>query len=189
MTEAKLLEIVKEADDGCTPYYDVLPKLIRERGYQKGIEIGVLFGGHAKAILEEINIKLLIGIDPYKMYEQGILRIETQEDFDCIYSFVQKRLDSDRHLLLRLTSDDAYPRLMGGVYDFIFIDGLHTYDQIKRDLNDYSTLIRKGGVIACHDYNHPSFPLLTTAIDEFASLHNTEVVICPFHFIYMEKTW
>ncbi|MEM3793697.1 MAG: class I SAM-dependent methyltransferase [Candidatus Bathyarchaeia archaeon] len=40
--------------------------------------------------------------------------------------------------------------------DFLFIDGDHTYDGVKRDFETYSPLVRKGGIIAFHDIvEHP----------------------------------
>jgi predicted O-methyltransferase YrrM len=35
--------------------------------------------------------------------------------------------------------------------DFLFIDGDHSYDGVKRDFELYSPLVRKGGLIALHD--------------------------------------
>jgi predicted O-methyltransferase YrrM len=189
MIDNRLLEVINKTDIGCLPYYGMMPSLIRERDYKFGIEIGVLMGGHAKAMLDNTNLSLLIGIDPYKMYEQDIWGVEDQEGFDNIYEFAMGRLDHERYEHLRMTSDEAYSLLFDDEYDFVFIDGLHTYGQIKKDLDNYSKIIRKGGVIACHDYNHESFPLLTNAIDEFAGRHNTKVNVYEFHTIYMDKTW
>ncbi|MEM0233191.1 MAG: class I SAM-dependent methyltransferase [Candidatus Nezhaarchaeales archaeon] len=40
--------------------------------------------------------------------------------------------------------------------DFLFIDGDHTYEGVKRDFEMYSLLVRKGGIIAFHDIvEHP----------------------------------
>jgi len=41
--------------------------------------------------------------------------------------------------------------LSGGKLDFLFIDGDHTYEGVKRDFKMYSQLVRKGGIIAFHD--------------------------------------
>jgi hypothetical protein len=187
--EEKILSIIADTDKNFAPYYDVVPKLIRNRNYKKGIEIGVFAGGHAAAILRT-DIELLIGVDPYKIYKEGGMpsSICNQDDFDCLYSVVLERLGNKRYVHFKLTSDDAFILIkkIWGDFDFIFIDGKHTYDQIKRDLDNYSSLIRKGGVIACHDYNHPFYPKLTIAIDEFAREHNTKVVKEPLHAIYME---
>lgn len=35
--------------------------------------------------------------------------------------------------------------------DFLFIDGDHTYDSVKKDYELYSQFVRKGGIIAFHD--------------------------------------
>jgi predicted O-methyltransferase YrrM len=189
--EDRMMAIVEEADCGCAPYYEMLPSLIRERNYKIGIEIGVFVGGHAKAIIDNTDIWFLIGIDPYVMYEQSIKGIESQEDFEYIYNFILKRLDFRKYLHLRMTSDKAFEMLARheNKFDFVFIDGLHTYDQVKKELENYEKLIRKGGVIACHDYNHPTFPLLTVAIDEFAERHNAKINLAPFYAVYMDKTW
>ncbi len=41
--------------------------------------------------------------------------------------------------------------LKGQALDFLFIDGDHTYEGVKRDFEMYSPLVRKGGLIALHD--------------------------------------
>ncbi len=35
--------------------------------------------------------------------------------------------------------------------DYLFIDGDHTYEGVKRDFELYAPLVRKGGIIALHD--------------------------------------
>jgi cephalosporin hydroxylase len=39
----------------------------------------------------------------------------------------------------------------GQKIDFLFIDGDHSYDGVKRDFDMYSPLVKKGGMIAFHD--------------------------------------
>ena len=38
-----------------------------------------------------------------------------------------------------------------GPYDFLFIDGDHTYDSVRQDWDNYSPMVRGGGIIALHD--------------------------------------
>jgi len=40
-----------------------------------------------------------------------------------------------------------------GPFDCVFIDGNHTYEYVKKDLENYSPLVRKGGIVALHDAN------------------------------------
>jgi cephalosporin hydroxylase len=41
--------------------------------------------------------------------------------------------------------------LEGHKLDFLFIDGDHTYEGVKKDFEMYFPLVRKGGIIAFHD--------------------------------------
>ncbi len=75
----------------------------------------------------------------------------------------EQRLDlmrADSHD--RRTFDEVQMRLGGQMLDFIFIDGDHAYDGVRRDLELYEPLVRPGGIIAFHDIvpldgdNHPS---------------------------------
>jgi predicted O-methyltransferase YrrM len=40
---------------------------------------------------------------------------------------------------------------VGGSVDFLFIDGDHRYDGVRRDFESYAPLVRPGGLIAIHD--------------------------------------
>jgi len=46
-----------------------------------------------------------------------------------------------------------------GPYDFVFIDGDHTYAAVKADWENYRTMMTPGGVMAFHDIlAHPRYP-------------------------------
>ena len=42
--------------------------------------------------------------------------------------------------------------------DFIYIDGDHNYEGVKKDFEMYSPLVRKGGIIAFHDIVPSGYP-------------------------------
>lgn len=50
--------------------------------------------------------------------------------------------------------------------DFLFIDGDHTYEGVKKDFQMYSPLVRKGGLIAFHDICRGP-PELAGAVNKF----------------------
>ena len=50
--------------------------------------------------------------------------------------------------------------------DFLFIDGDHTYEGVMRDFEMYSSLVRKGGIIAFHDIV-PGPPKNVGAVPQF----------------------
>lgn len=51
--------------------------------------------------------------------------------------------------------------------DFLFIDGDHTYEGVKKDFEMYSPLVKKGGVIAFHDIAPKGIPDLTGGVPKF----------------------
>ncbi len=79
-----------------------------------------------------------------------------------------------------------------GPLDFIFIDGDHSYDGTMSDFNDYSPLVRKGGLIGFHDTIYGDGPDLVPSEqkcgdafndidmpkDKIALSHGTGVVFC-----------
>jgi len=40
-----------------------------------------------------------------------------------------------------------------GPFDCLFIDGNHSYEYVKKDLDNYSPLVKSGGIVSLHDAN------------------------------------
>ena len=58
-----------------------------------------------------------------------------------------------------LVGDSHSPEIIAeaasfGPYDAIFIDGDHSYEGVKADYENYSPMVRQGGVISFHDQGH-----------------------------------
>ena len=49
------------------------------------------------------------------------------------------------------TKDRVLRILDGASLDYLFLDGDHTYDGIRKDFEMYAPLVRRGGIIALHD--------------------------------------
>jgi predicted O-methyltransferase YrrM len=58
-------------------------------------------------------------------------------------------LQADSHATR--TAEKVRAQINGGLLDFLFIDGDHSYEGVKRDFELYSPLVRQGGIIAFHD--------------------------------------
>jgi hypothetical protein len=63
-----------------------------------------------------------------------------------------------------LTSDEAVHDIVEPV-DFVYIDGMHTYEQCKKDIINYLPLVKETGVIGGHDYS-PSWTGVVKAVNE-----------------------
>ena len=60
--------------------------------------------------------------------------------------------------LIKATSDEVSTskimETLNHKFDVLFIDGDHTYEQVKRDFNNYVPLLAENGVIIFHDYKN-----------------------------------
>jgi hypothetical protein len=70
--------------------------------------------------------------------------------FDAVMSPSKVGVDPARGGTHRMTSD-AYFASGPGLFDVVFIDGLHLYDQVRRDLVHALAHLKPGGWIAMHD--------------------------------------
>jgi hypothetical protein len=73
------------------------------------------------------------------------------ELFDSVMAARKVGVDPARGGTHRQTSDDFFATWDGGLFDVIFIDGLHLYDQVRRDLVNALKWLKPGGWIAMHD--------------------------------------
>lgn len=69
-------------------------------------------------------------------------------------------------------------------FDFIYIDALHDYDSVKRDLELYLPKVKKGGVIAGHDYSK-EFSGVQRAVNEMCTTLNQTY---PEN-VFMDNSW
>ena len=132
-----------------------------------GIEIGSYAGESAEMFVNSGAFKQLYCIDPWEMNydptdctgDEGLLLAE--QEFDKRFK------DNPVVAKIKMHSSDAAELFEDGTIDFIYIDGNHQYDFVKRDLELYVPKIKPGGIIAGHDYKGPTTPGVTKAVDEF----------------------
>lgn len=59
---------------------------------------------------------------------------------------------------IRTTSLNAVEKFDDESIDFVFIDGSHEYEDIKNDIISWLPKVKKGGILAGHDYYLPPQP-------------------------------
>ncbi len=100
---------------------------------------------------KESRIKIvqeIINLKNYRSYlEIGTFNDELFKKINC-----QKKIGVDPHSggNVRMTSDDFFIK-NEEKFDFIFIDGLHHYKQVKKDINNSLNILNEGGTILMHD--------------------------------------
>jgi len=58
----------------------------------------------------------------------------------------------DRVVILRGTSDSIAPTFVENFFDFVYVDGDHSYSQFRRDLLGFKKLVKVGGVLCGDDF-------------------------------------
>jgi predicted O-methyltransferase YrrM len=122
-----------------------LAHLVRQTKPQWTMEIGIYEGGTiglwaqmmpAQGTLIGIDLKLSKGVE-----ERIRLKMKPGQNLHL--------LELDSHSLetrMQLTNILGENRV-----DFLFIDGDHSYKGVRQDFEDYSPLVRPGGIVAFHD--------------------------------------
>ncbi|NMC63232.1 MAG: class I SAM-dependent methyltransferase [SAR324 cluster bacterium] len=130
-----------------------------------GVEIGVFDGGTSWYLLSSFPQLTLLSVDPYKAYsEYDQERLKQAEDR------ARSRLQpfGERSRLIKATSVEAAIALPDNTFDFVFIDGDHSYEAVREDLKAWYPKVRPGGLFSGHDYRWDS---VMRAVDEFAEAH------------------
>jgi len=119
--------------------------VIKKNNYKKCLEIGMAFGVSAFYILL-LNDTTLLSIDPNQKTEWNNNGIKLLKEFG---------LDK-RHKCIEDKSYNALPDLLkkNNLYDFIFIDGWHTFDYTLIDFFYADKLLKIGGSIIIDDALH-----------------------------------
>jgi hypothetical protein len=126
----------------------------------EGLEIGVAEGEFSGTLLETIQPQKLHLVDPWEHqhredYDRDSNNVGAAEQ-ETRYRSVAARFESDPRVIIhRRYSQDAAAEFSDGQFDWIYIDGLHSYDGVRSDLELYKAKLKPNGILMGHDYtNH-----------------------------------
>jgi hypothetical protein len=141
-----------------------------------GVEIGVKHGLFSQHLLSDWKCEKLYLVDPWEK-QDGSVYDETHHDHDTDLSVCIDNLKPfvGKYEMIKDYSYNAYSRFPDEYFDFVYIDGNHSYDAVKDDLIKWYPKLKKGGLIAGDDYSKFSEEKLFNysfgvkrAVDEFA---------------------
>lgn len=152
---------------------DILPKNIIVA------EIGVFKGDFSKIILEKINPTELHLIDIFdgRMCSgdkdgNDIVWTELSEDYETLK---KEYLHNENVHIHKGYSFDILNTFDDNYFDLVYIDGDHSYEGVKKDLELSFFKVKRGGCICGHDYTNNMFPPVVQAVNEFCEKNNLSI--------------
>lgn len=130
----------------------------------KVVEIGVCKGDFSQLILTENTPQELHLIDPWEFqgrddYKTDVNNVEDNEQeqrYLQVKDLFMPFTRTGKVIIHRDYSTNVAPQFEDKSLDWIFIDGLHSYDGVKTDLDFYKDKIKDDGFILGHDYTNHS---------------------------------
>ncbi len=127
--------------------FDYAHQLCRALNPSCIVELGVHFGDSLRCFAESTSPGCrIIGIDTW----EG--DIHTGEFTDEVYNTCRDQLKEFPNVtLIRSTFDQARSSVQDKSVQILHIDGLHTYEAVKHDFENWKSAVAPGGVILLHD--------------------------------------
>jgi hypothetical protein len=116
-----------------------------------GAEIGVERAVFSKVVCEAVPGVRLYGIDPLAAYK-GYREHVSQDKLDGFYNEVMDRMRGHDFHMVRKYSMDALVDFADESLDFVYIDANHDYEHTTEDITGWAKKVKKGGIVAGHDY-------------------------------------
>lgn len=132
----------------------------------KFVEIGVWKGGSTAYMGVEIfNSGKRIDYDAIDTFEGSVEHGKVVGLYEEALNNLKPITDLNIVNLIKANSLDAVSRYQDESIDFCFIDGSHEYLDVKKDILAYLPKVKRGGIIAGHDYD-PIWPGVVQAVKE-----------------------
>lgn len=149
--------------------------LSQDKSELRVLEVGVLFGGATLCFWDvgygrgrSVHFTLVDFFDGY--YDGGFdpLTGEVINEAVVRQNLHQSGLRAEDYQLVK--GDSTNPSLVAEIatqhYDFLLIDGDHSFEGVSQDYENFGGLVRPNGLILIDDYENPSWPGVTRFVDE-----------------------
>jgi hypothetical protein len=116
------------------------------------VEVGV-WKGEFSNLLYNKKPKEMILIDPWKSFPEltGRWYSTTQKEMDRIYNQVKNRFSQCKNV--KIIREFSLNVILDSKADLVYIDGNHSYESVKKDLNHWWSQINTGGYMTGDDFN------------------------------------
>ena len=171
----------------------IINEIINVNDYNSFIEVGVWKGENVVTLAKTINSCNFIGVDPYSSdtYGENEKADGKQEllltEAEVIYRnllLTSKKLGNFK--IIRKTSLEAAKDFSDESIDMIFIDAVHTYSEVKKDIEAWLPKVKSGGCLSGHDYSLGFFGVVL-AVNEVLGVDNISIKSDSTWFYFKTK--
>jgi hypothetical protein len=144
---------------------DELERLVELATGRDVLEVGAYRGLSAWGMAH--TAKHVVSVDTFKAATNGQSQ---QDDFTTLAEYDRVTAGFNNVSRVPVSSEKAI-ELIPGTFDMIFIDAMHTYEDVLADIKRWWPRVRPGrpgrpGIFCGHDYGHGDFPGVKQAFDE-----------------------
>ena len=152
------------------------------------MEIGVYEGDFSQQILKIVKPKKLFLIDPWVEEYHGDGKHEKR--YQKVLDRFKSEIEDGTVVVYRAFSHDVVEKFDDCFFDWIYLDGGHTYDNIMEQFSEYLPKIKLNGFVTGDDYGRDDEihrKNVTRAVDEFISKKLTEIVAIKNYQFILKK--
>ncbi len=129
-----------------------LPFLFKDLGLNFGVEVGVLDGVYSDILLKSNPELKLFLVDMWKEYPMH-KNFRKQRHYAWHRGQTIERLEKyGNSKIIEKWSMDAVKDFEDESLDFVFIDANHDFEHVTEDIAQWGKKVKKGGIIAGHDF-------------------------------------
>jgi predicted O-methyltransferase YrrM len=191
--------------------------LVKQKNPKNFLEIGVFTGVTARNVCELLSATnnedfFYLGIDLFEDFQESAHQNEVVPQFlinkqnfsnpfkSLVYNFLLKeQLNSHESVskflkkfknnieLKKGNSLSILPKIDIKIFDMIFVDGGHSYETVKSELNIIFKNMKNSCLIVCDDYIHNQASGVKKAIDESVKENNCDFKIVANRFACLSK--
>jgi predicted O-methyltransferase YrrM len=138
--------------------------MIAKHGFRRGAEIG---SGTGRTAMELLRTNPEFHLTIVAFYPNHMEHYGSTPRAQKLFRQRLRRFPKEGVRVLWMPSHEASFEVPDHQLDFVFIDADHSYEHCLEDIRDWAPKVRPGGLICGHDMDHPDFPGVRKAVEEY----------------------
>lgn len=163
--------------------YDLYSRMVKKFNNAVFVEIGTWKGRSTVYMAEEIRKhKKKISFFAIDFFEEYHLQDSLTKSGPHIYDEYIANIEPVKKYITTIKGNShiVYEEFNDESIDFLFIDGNHDYEAVKKDIQLWYPKVKNGGIISGHDYD---WDTVKQAVDEY--FDSVEVIVAEGGYVWI----